>query len=185
MSQKGLFSLAVILAMAVVLLLALGFRLHASSLLGHSKALALQAEKAAFVRSELEYNADRVIQGTLDEQLRAGVQDASVIEARLTENFLVFLQEAEARHPSLPSVDFFSGVDPVDPVGPVDYAFLRSRFKVVVTVVNGIAFARFHNAARDFTDSVNARISFPDHTQSFVLPPNYVADALQVGACVP
>lgn len=179
MSQKGLFSLAVILAMAVVLLLALGFRLHASSLLGHSKALALQAEKAAFVRSELEYNADRVIQGTLDEQLRAGVQDASVIEARLTENFLFFLQEAEARHLSMPSVDFFSGV------GPVDYAFLRSRFKVVVTVVNGIAFARFHNAARDFSDSVNARISFPEHTQSFVLPPNYVADALQVGACVP
>ncbi len=169
--------MAVVLAILVSLLAVVGYSLHAAAALGEAESLALQAEKAAFVRSELELDADRVLQGTLQQEVLDGTVDPSVIEAALAQNFLAFMQQIQAAR--APAVEFYSGS------GPVDYAFLRNRFKVVVNVVNGVVFASFHNAAKDFPDSVNAHIRFGGATQSFSLPPNYTTEALKVGACVP
>ena len=178
MHSTAFFSSAVVLAIVFTLLLALGFSVHAARVLGGAEAVALQAEQATFVRTELELNADRVLQGTLHDAVEEGLTESSAIEARLAGNFLEFIRQTQDVYTGQPSVEFYSVA------GPIDYASLRNRFKVVVHAVNGVVFAKFHNAARDFDDTLAARIRFPGYSQTFFLPPNYVAEAVKVGACV-
>ena len=179
MTSRAFFSTALVLAILFTLFLVLGFSSLAASSLGQATTLAVQAEKTNFVRSELELNADRVLRGTLQEQLDQGARETNAIEDRLAANFLAFVQQSQAVPPGFPAVEFHSNA------GAIDYAFLRSRFKVLLHEVNGIVFAEFHNAARDADDTIQARIRFDDYMQSFSLPPNYTVTALKVGACTP
>ena len=127
MNKQGIFctALAVAFALAVI-----SFHAEANSKAGqHSQvlALAMQAEKASFIRSSLEKNFDRVVRNALQECADEGITESSLAEEKVNSAVLAALKGLEAAFGE--TVEFER----------LDRAFLNENSKVFVQEIKGVA----------------------------------------------
>jgi len=93
MNEKGIFSLALLLAFCTIYFSIIQQSLNNEALLQKAVIQTIKAEKADFIRSEIEINVEKIIIETVKDSLILGNKDPFIIKMQIAENLLYYFNE--------------------------------------------------------------------------------------------
>ena len=149
-----------------------------------SQIIAIELEKAALQRKELEENTDFLIQITLQECLQKRELNPNKIKQEIIQELKQFFEKQEKIHPSNPKIEFFEGKILEKNYYSIKKTSKALAFEKIISVFSvdlgfgkSIVTAIFHGGIEK-NKVVFAEIIFPYTKTLFVLPIEYTIIAI-------
>lgn len=177
MNSKGFFSLLLLFAFVILLARVQEDINFQKQEILKAKAVMLQAEKANYLKTELEQNTDFIIEKTIERELKNGKSNPAELQARIVASLELFFKQMENEREGLTFYhsSSFLGFKKIGKGKKEKFSGFGDWFKTIIVNVKENAFlVEFEFTGGILKDNlVFAMLESKNQKQAFAIPTGY------------